>query len=134
MKRKAVHILLASFIIGFFAITTAAAQAGKQVIKVTLSGYATFVCTSNSMMPMGATGGLITVQKAGDNSDQQFNTAMKNNTKFATLDIVYYQQSAPGQLTKTKGYHFTNLVIKSCIINYQKITTVGLSFDNMTQN
>jgi hypothetical protein len=112
MKRKAIYRLWVLLILCFFAIATASAQGGKPVMKVTLPGYAIFVCTSNSMMPMGATAGLITIQKAGDSADQHFDKEMKNNTKFATLDLVYYQQSATGQLTKTKGYHFTNLVVK----------------------
>jgi len=116
-----------------FAISPALAQPNKPVMKVTIPGYPTFVCTDNTMMPIGATGGVVTILKTPDNLDNQFNQAMKNKTAYATLDLVYYNP-ANGQLTKTKTYHFTNLVVKSLIPNFNKITAIGFSFDNMTTN
>ena len=131
--KKTLGFHLFTLLLSCIAISAAFAQAGKLVMKVTIPGYPTFVCTDNAVMPLGATGGLVTITKAADNLDQQFNTAMKNKTAYATLDIVVYN-STGGQLTKSKTYHFTKLVVKSVVANVNKISAIGLSFDNMTQN
>jgi hypothetical protein len=131
MKKNLVRHLF-TLLISCFAISIASAQAGKPVMKVTIPGYPTFVCTDDAVMPLGATGGLVTITKAADNLDQQFNTAMKNKTAYATLDIVV--TSAPGgPAPKTKSYHFTKLVVKSVVANVNKISAIGLSFENMTE-
>jgi signal peptidase I len=130
MKRKSIYILLAFCC---FAIVSVSAQATKPVMKVTIPGYPTFVITSDSMMPTGATGGVVTFVKAADNLDAQFDKDKKNKTSFATLDIAVYNSNG-GQLTKSKTFHFTKLVIQSLIANYQSVTALGFGFDNMTQN
>ena len=132
MKKNLVNYLFV-LMLSCLATPAAFAQAGKPVMKVTIPGYPAFVCTDNSVMPIGATGGVVTIVKAADNLDQQFNTAMKNKTVYATLDIAV--TAAPGgQPAKPKNFHFTKLVVKSVVPNVNKISAIGLSFENMTQN
>ena len=109
---------------------TIKAQSAKRLMKATLPGSPTFVVTDDTMMPIGTSGGVVTLTKAADHLDQQFNTAMKNKTRIATLDLVIY--TSRGQ--KSKTYHFTNLVIQSLIPNYSGLSAIGFKFDNMTQN
>jgi hypothetical protein len=132
MKKAIVNYLSIVLLLTCFAVSSIITRPDKPVMKVSIPGYPTFICTDNTMMPIGATGGVITIVKNADNLDQQFNQAMKNKTAIATLDLVYYN-SASGQLTRTKGFHFTNLVVKS-LVPVNKITAIGFSFENMTNN
>lgn len=107
------------------------AQGGKPTYKVTIPGFSAITATDCAVMPIGATGGVVTITKAADSkTDQQFQTDIKNNTKIATMDVVMYD--AAGK--KTKSFHFTNLQVKSAVPNYQGVSAFGLSFDNETQD
>jgi len=131
MKNKTLlRSLVLSLIVSFTACLALKAQSPKPLMKATLPGYPTFVVTDDAMMPVGTTGGVVTLTKAADNLDQQFNTAMKNKTQIAILDFVIYNSS--GQ--KSKTYHFTNLVVQSLIANYSGVSAIGFKYDNMTQN
>jgi hypothetical protein len=133
MKKNLVNRFLMLLLLTCLAVSPVLAQATKPVMKVTIPGYPTFICTDNTMMPLGATGGVVTIVKNADNLDQQFNQAMKNKTPLASLDLVYYN-SVNGQLSKTKSFHFTTLIVKSLIPNFNKVTAIGFSFENMTNN
>ena len=130
VKRLIRSLALILFISAITCLTVKA-QSPKPLMKATLPGYPTFVVTDDAMMPLGtAPGGIVTLTKAADNLDQQFNTAMKNKTQIATLDLVVYNSS--GQ--KSKTYHFTKLVVQSLIPNYSGVSAIGFKYDNMTQN
>jgi hypothetical protein len=130
MKKKVIFILS---VLCCFAIASVHAQATKPVMKVTIPGFPTFVITDDTMMPIGTTGGVVTIVKTADNLDQQFEKDMNNKTALASLDLVVYNNNG-GQLTKSKTFHFTNLVVKSVIAGVSKISAIGFSFDNMTQH
>jgi predicted secreted acid phosphatase len=85
-------------------------------------------------MPIGATGGLATLVKATDSADQQLEKAMKSTTVINSLDIVYYQKSANGQLSKTEAFHLAKLLVKSVVPNVNKITAISLSYETMTKD
>jgi hypothetical protein len=133
MKNKLISHLFTCLVLGCFAISTASAQQEPPVIKATVSGYPTFVCSAASNLPMGTAGGLVTMVKTSDNIDQKLTTDMQGSTLISAMDLVYYQKSGNGQLTKTQTLHFTKLLVKSVAPGTDNVTTIGFGYDAMTK-
>lgn len=128
MKTKYFLMPALFFTLCLFSLSSMA-QSGKPSYKVTIPGFPVITATDCDMVPTGANTGVITVTRAADNNDQQFQTDMKNKTRIASMDVVVYD----GNGKQIKSFHFTGLVVKSVLANYQKISGVGFSYENETE-
>jgi len=134
MKKNLIQHLCTVLLLACFAISSAFIQPKQPVINVTISGLPPFPCSSTSNMPIGATGGLLTIVKTTDNIDQELNKDQKNGTTINSVDIIYYKKSTKGQLTKTQGFHFAKLLVKSVVPSMNKMTAISLSYTTMVKD
>lgn len=135
MKKNLIrHLYVVLLLLACFIISSAFTQPKQQVINATISGYLPFTCSSTSNMPIGATGGLLTIVKTTDNTDQELNKALKSRTTINSIDIIYYKRSANGQLTKTQAFHFAKLLVKSVEPNVNQTTAISFSYATMAKD
>ncbi|MFI5136404.1 MAG: hypothetical protein ACHQIM_01165 [Sphingobacteriales bacterium] len=134
MKKNLIHLLYSLLLLGCFVISSAFMQPNQPVINAAISGLPPFTCSSTSNMPIGATGGLLTIVKTSDNTDQELNKALKSGATINSVDIIYYKKSANGRLIKTEAFHFAKLQVKSVVPNVNKVTAISFSYATMVKD